>query len=108
MLFKSSVTAPKVEVVVSSFEFFHLITSGAGRMSETIKWARMCPSAPGVTRRPSCSTSSSTLWASTTNSLAQTETTMSKSGGTRLKKVGHDYFHSFLFRSVAAIIGILR
>lgn len=52
----------------------------------------MCPLAPGVTQRPLWSMSSSTLWAFTMSSRAQIETTMSKSGGTRLKKVGPIFF----------------
>ena len=61
-------------------------------MLEMIKWVRICPLAPGATLRPLWSTSSSTLWASTTNSPAQIETTMSKSGGTRLRKVIYQVF----------------
>lgn len=56
-----------------------------------IKWDRICPSVPGATLRPLCSTSSSTLWASTTNSPALIETTMSRSGGTRLRKVSYQF-----------------
>lgn len=61
-------------------------------MLEMMEKARMCPSVPGVTQRLSWNMSSSTLSAFTTNSLALTETTMSKSGGTRLKKVGRICF----------------
>lgn len=53
-----------------------------------IKQARMCPLGKGVTPKRLWSMNSSMLWASTTNSLVQTEMTMFKSGGTRLKKVG--------------------
>lgn len=70
----------------------------AGRLSEMIKWVRICPLVPGATLRPLWSTSSFTLWASTTNSPAQIETTMSKSGGTRLRKVSYQFLlqtHSY-------------
>lgn len=47
----------------------------------------MCLSVLGVTQRPLWSMSSSTPWDFTMNSRAQTEMIMSKSGGTKLKKV---------------------
>jgi len=76
------------DALTGAFGSSVLPNADAGRMLGMIGRARMCPSEPGVTPRPSCSTSSSTLWAFTTNSPAQIETAMSKSGGTRLKMVG--------------------
>lgn len=83
MLFKSSVRAPWLIGLPIDF----CMNSGAGHMLEITEQARMCPLAPGVTRKPSWSMSSSMLWAFTTNSLVPIEMTMSISGGTRLKKV---------------------
>lgn len=85
MLFKSTVRAPCLIVLPIDF----CMNSDVGHMLEMTEQARMCPLAPGVTRKPSWNMSSSTLWAFTTNSLAPIEMTTSISGGTRLKKVSH-------------------
>lgn len=72
--------------------FGFVLNVGAGHMSETMEWARTYPLVPAVTQRPWFSMKSSTLWAFTTNNLALTEMTTSKSGGTRSKKVSLIFF----------------